>query len=80
MPPLLSQTPADGVNVRYAGFHRLLDYSLLNAYQWRPGFFGVVMLCPVGFHEMRIFDYRDGEKEIVCRNMCLTGGALYASM
>jgi hypothetical protein len=44
------------------------DYSLLDVYQWRPGFFGVVMLCPAGFHETFVFDCRDGKREIVYRD------------
>jgi len=45
------------------------DYSLLDVYQWRSGFFGVVMLCPIGFHETLIFDCQDGKKEIVYRGV-----------
>jgi hypothetical protein len=41
------------------------DYSLLDAFQWRKGFYGVVMLCPAGFHETLIYDCRDGKREIV---------------
>jgi hypothetical protein len=44
------------------------DYSLLDVYQWRPGFFGVVMLCPAGIQETFIFDTRNGKKEIVYRD------------
>jgi hypothetical protein len=37
-------------------------------YQWRPGFLGVVVLCPAGFHEAFVFDCRDGKREIVYRD------------
>jgi hypothetical protein len=39
------------------------DYSLLDVYQWRQGFFGIAMLCPAGFHETMVFDCRDGKRE-----------------
>jgi hypothetical protein len=39
-----------------AGFIGYGDYSLLDVYQWSPGFSGIVMLCPAGFHETFIFD------------------------
>ena len=45
------------------------DYSLYDVYQWRPGFYGVVMLCPAGFHETLVFDCRDGKREIVYRDV-----------
>jgi hypothetical protein len=45
------------------------DYSLLDVYQWRTGFFCVVMLCPVGFHETMVFDCRDGNREIIYRDV-----------
>jgi hypothetical protein len=45
------------------------DYSLLDVYQWRPEMFGVVMLCPVGFHETLVFDCRGEKREIVYRDM-----------
>jgi len=51
-----------------ADFKGYGDYSLLDVYQWRSGFFGVVMLCPAGFHETLIFDCRDGKREIVYRD------------
>jgi hypothetical protein len=44
------------------------NYSLLDVYQWRPGFFGIVMLCPAGFHETFVFDCRDGKREIIYRD------------
>jgi hypothetical protein len=44
------------------------DYSLLDVYQWRSGFFGVVMLCPVGICETFIFDCRDGKMEVIYRD------------
>jgi hypothetical protein len=49
------------------------DYSLLDVYQWRPELFGVVMLCPVGFHETLVFDCRKGKKEIVYRDVYIPG-------
>ena len=39
------------------------DYSLLDVYQWRPGFYGVVMLCPAGIQETFIYDTRNGRLE-----------------
>jgi hypothetical protein len=33
-----------------AGFAGYEDYSLLDVFEWRPGFFGVMMLCPAGIH------------------------------
>jgi hypothetical protein len=51
-----------------AGFAGYDDYSLLDVYQWRSGFFGIVMLCPAGFHETFVFDSRDGKREIVYRD------------
>jgi hypothetical protein len=45
------------------------DYSLIDVYEWRTGMFGVVMLCPTGFHETLVFDCRNGKKEIVYRDM-----------
>jgi hypothetical protein len=44
------------------------DYSLLDVYQWRQGFYGVVMLCPAGIQETFIYDTREGKKEIVYRD------------
>ncbi|MDR1580165.1 MAG: hypothetical protein LBS35_07390 [Synergistaceae bacterium] len=45
------------------------DYSLIDVYQWRSGFFGVVMLCPAGFHETFVFDCRDGKREVIYRDV-----------
>jgi hypothetical protein len=45
------------------------DYRLLDVYQWRTGFFGVVMLCPAGIHETMIFDCRDGKREVIYRDV-----------
>jgi hypothetical protein len=50
---------------KFAGYD---DYSLLDVYEWRPGFFGVVMLCPVGFLETIVFDTRDGKMEVIYRD------------
>jgi hypothetical protein len=51
-----------------ADFKGYDDYSLLDVYQWRPGFFGVVVLCPAGFHETFVFDCREGKGEIIYRD------------
>jgi hypothetical protein len=45
------------------------DYRLIDVYQWRQGFFGVVMLCPAGIHETFVFDCRDGKREVVYRDV-----------
>jgi hypothetical protein len=45
------------------------DYSLLDVYEWRPGMFGVIMLCPVGFYETLIYDCRNGKKDVIYRDM-----------
>jgi hypothetical protein len=45
------------------------DYSLLDVYLWRTGFYGVVMLCPAGIHETMVFDCRDGKKEMIYRDV-----------
>jgi hypothetical protein len=31
--------------------------------------FGVVMLCPVGFHETFVFDCRNGKREVIYRDI-----------
>jgi hypothetical protein len=51
-----------------AGFAGYGDYRLLDVYEWRPGFFGVMMLCPAGIHETLVFDCRDGKREIIYRD------------
>jgi hypothetical protein len=48
-----------------ASFTGYDDYSLLDAYRWRPGFYAVIMLCPAGIHETFVFDCRDGKREAV---------------
>jgi hypothetical protein len=45
------------------------DYSLLDVYEWRPGLFGVAMLCPAGIRETPIFDCGKEKKEIIYRDM-----------
>jgi hypothetical protein len=45
------------------------DYSLIDVCQLKTGFYGVVMLCPVGFYETLVFDCRDGKREIVYRDV-----------
>ncbi|MDR1510049.1 MAG: hypothetical protein LBS53_10455 [Synergistaceae bacterium] len=52
-----------------ADFSGYEDYSLLDVYEWRSGMFGVVMLCPAGFHETLIYDCRNKKKEVVYRDM-----------
>jgi hypothetical protein len=52
-----------------AGFKGYDGYSLLDVYWWRPGFYAVIMLCPVGFHETFVFDCRDGRQEAVYRDV-----------
>jgi hypothetical protein len=42
-----------------AGFAGYDNYSLLDVYEWRAGFFCVIMLCPAGIHETLVFDCRD---------------------
>jgi hypothetical protein len=49
------------------------DYSLLDVYQWRQGFYGVVMLCPVGIQETLVFDCRKEKREIVYCDMHIPG-------
>jgi hypothetical protein len=51
-----------------AGFTGYDNYSLLDVYQWRPGFYGVAMLCPAGIQETFIYDTRDGKMEVVYRD------------
>jgi hypothetical protein len=53
--------------VDFSGYE---DYSLLDVYQWRTGFYGVVMLCcPAGIHETMVFDCRDGKREVIYRDV-----------
>jgi hypothetical protein len=56
-----------------ADFNEYGDYSLIDVYEWRPGLFGIVMLCPVGIQETFVFDCRDGKREIVYRDMYIPG-------
>ena len=44
------------------------NYSMIDVYQWRPGFYGVVMLCPAGILETFIYDTRNGKKEVIYRD------------
>ena len=44
------------------------NYSLNNVYEFRPGLFGVVMLCSVGFLETLVYDTRDGKMEVIYRD------------
>jgi hypothetical protein len=62
-------TAAIEVREFMAGFTGYEDYSLIDAYEWRPGLFGVTMLCPAGFYETLVFDCRNGKREIVYRDM-----------
>jgi hypothetical protein len=45
------------------------DYSLLDVYEWRTEFYGVVMLCPAGIHETFVFDCREGKREVIYRDV-----------
>jgi hypothetical protein len=45
------------------------DYSLIDVCQLKTGFFGVIVLCPVGFYETLVFDCRDGKREVVYRDV-----------
>jgi hypothetical protein len=45
------------------------DYSLIDVYQWRTGFFCVIMLCPAGVHETLVFDCRGGKREVIYRDI-----------
>jgi hypothetical protein len=51
-----------------AGFTGYGDYSLLDVFEWRPGFFGVMVLCPAGIHETLVFDCRHGKRELIYRD------------
>ncbi|MDR1510826.1 MAG: hypothetical protein LBS53_14475 [Synergistaceae bacterium] len=51
------------------------DYSLLDVYEWRPGMFGVVMLCPAGIHETFVHDCRDGKREVIYRDVYIPNKA-----
>jgi hypothetical protein len=51
-----------------AGFAGYGDYRLLDVFEWRPGFFGVMMLCPAGIHETLVFDCRNGKREVIYRD------------
>jgi hypothetical protein len=51
------------------------DYSLLDVYEWRPGMFGVVMLCPAGIHETFVFDCREGKREVIYRDVYIPNKA-----
>jgi hypothetical protein len=51
-----------------AGFGGYEDYSLCDVYKLRPGLFGVVMLCPVGFQETLVYDTRKGKREVIYRD------------
>jgi hypothetical protein len=46
----------------FTGFE---GYSLLDVIEIRPGFYGIVMLCPVGIHETLVFDCRNGKREVI---------------
>jgi hypothetical protein len=46
----------------FAGVTGYEDYSLIDAYEWKPGFFGVIMFCPTGIKETLIFDCRNEKR------------------
>jgi hypothetical protein len=50
---------------RFSGYE---DYSLCDVYKLRPGLFGVIMLCPVGFQDTLVYDTRDGKMKLVYRD------------
>jgi hypothetical protein len=52
-----------------AEFSGYEGYSLLDVYEWRPGMFGVVMLCSAGIHETFVFDCRNGKREVIYRDV-----------
>ena len=39
-----------------ADFKEYGDYSLIDVSEWRPGMFGISMLCPAGFRETLVYD------------------------
>jgi hypothetical protein len=63
-----------------ASFTGYDDYSLLDVFQWRKGFYGVVMLCPAGIHETLVFECRDGKREIVYRDIYIPKKDMRAEM
>jgi hypothetical protein len=46
-------------------------YSLCDVRKLRPGLFGVVMLCPVGFQETLVYDTRKGKMEVIYRDAAI---------
>jgi hypothetical protein len=54
-----------------AGFSDYEDYSLCDVYKLRPGLFGVVMLCPVGFQETLVYDTRQGKMKVIYRDVTI---------
>jgi hypothetical protein len=63
-----------------ASFTGYDDYSLLDVFQWRKGFYGVVMLCPTGIHETLVFECRDGKRDIVYRDVYIPKKDMRAEM
>jgi hypothetical protein len=63
-----------------ASFTGYDDYSLLDVFQWRKGFYGVVMLCPAGIHETLVFECRDGKREIVYSDVYIPKKDMRAEM
>ena len=51
-----------------ADFREYGNYSLIDVYEWRPGMFGISMLCPVGFQETHVYDTRNGRMEAIYRD------------
>jgi hypothetical protein len=58
-----------------ADFNEYGNYSLIDVYEWRPGMFGISMLCPVGFQETLVYDTRDGRKEAIYRDAIIPSKA-----
>jgi hypothetical protein len=63
-----------------AGFTGYGDYNLHDVYELRPGLFGVVMLCPVGFKETLVYDTRRGKRELVYRDAVIPAKAKRAEL
>ena len=58
-----------------ADFNEYGNYSLIDVYEWRPGMFGISMLCPVGFQETLVYDTRDGKRKAIYRDAIIPSKA-----
>jgi hypothetical protein len=54
-----------------AGLYGYEDHSLCDIRKLRPGLFGVIILCPVGFQETLVYDTRNGKMKLVCRDIII---------